>query len=536
MEGNVNWTTVYQEFGKVLEKEGLEAGDLEHYALAAYLTGKDKESFRELEHAHQSYLDQGETRKAVRCAFWLGMMFMNAGERARSGGWLAKGERLLNEKRVLGCPEEGLFLVPKGLAALSSGNGTQALKFFSMAEKAGGQFGDADLTVLGRLGHGQALVQQGEIPQGLKLLDETLVILETDKVFPIAIGIVYCAVIETFRKAWDLHRAQEWTLALSRWCQAQAGIVPFRGQCLVRQAEVLRFRGDWKNALEECENACQLLTRPPGEPAAGEAFYLKADLYRLLGNYGASEGCYLEASKWGRPPQPGLALLRLALGNGQAAATSIQNVLTEAKDIKKRAALLPAAVWIFLSIKGLDKAGEFARELSTLSGKFNSPYLHAASRFASGALAFAMEDNHKALDQLQEALKFWKKGPLPYETAQARELKGLVYQKLKDHDNAETELGAAQWIYGQLGAKPDVKRIQKTLKRRNYQNDYGLTLRELQVLQLVTTGKTNKSIGEELFISQRTVDRHVSNIFDKLSVSSRAEATTCAIRNKIIDE
>ena len=530
------WTETYKQLRKADQELALEPQDLETFALAAYLTGKDAEGFKILERAHQGYLNREKTVQAIRCAFWLGLMLMNAGEKARSSGWMARVERLLNEKKVPDCAEKGLILIPEALGALSAGDDARAQKLFGRAVAIGEKFTDTDLIALGRLGHGQAMIQQGEVAKGIKLLDETMITVETEEVFPVVHGIVYCAVIETCRKVWDLRRAQEWTSALTRWCAAQPDIVPFRGQCLVRRAEILQFHGEWSKALEESMEACALLTRPPGEPAAGEAYYLKAGLHRLLGDFEVAEECYREAAKWGRKPQPGLALLRLAQGQKDAAETSIRNTLQETKDTKYRAELLPAVVSIMLAVKKTAEAVEATKELCDIANLFDAPYLYAISSYCQGAVFLAAGSVQPALEHLQKALKFWNILHLPYETACTSELKGLVYREMKDKDNSELELAAAKWIFEQLRAMPDLERVNRLLNKEPVYQTHGLTLRELQVLRRVASGKTNKFVAGELFISERTVDRHVSNIFNKLGVSSRVEATTFAFKNKILDE
>jgi DNA-binding CsgD family transcriptional regulator len=278
-----------------------------------------------------------------------------------------------------------------------------------------------------------------------------------------------------------------------------------------------------------------LLTRPPGEPAAGEAYYRKAELHRLLGDFEEAEDSYREAAKWGRKPQPGLALLRLAQGQNDAAVTSIRNTLQENKDTKKRAELLPAVVSIMISVKQTGEALEAAKELCGIASEFDAPYLYAMCAYCQGAVFLAEENVQLALEYLQKALKFWNSLNLPYESARTRELKGLVYRELNDKDNSDAELAAAQWIFEQLRAMPDLERVNRLLNRKRDHETHGLTLREHQVLTGVASGKTNKSVANELFISERTVDRHVSNIFNKLGVSSRVEATTFALRNKMLD-
>src|SRR5690606_6903291 len=339
-----------------------------------------------------------------RCAFWLGLMFMNAGERVRSSGWMARGERILNNEHNQDCPEKGLFLIPAALESLYTGQPANAQKLFEQAAITGEHFGDPDLIVLGRLGHGQALIQQGSVADGIKLIDETMITVEGMKIFPVVKGIVYCAAIETCRKVWDLRRAQEWTSALTRWCDAQPDIIPFRGQCLARRAEIIQFHGEWVKALEETSNACKLLTRRSGEPAAGEAYYRKAELQRLLGDFEGAEGSYREAAKWSRNPQPGLALLRLAQGERNAAVTSINNTLRETKDTRKRAELLPAVVNIMIAAARIEEALEATKELYGIANEFNTPYLCAMSAHCQGAALLAKGDTQAALEHVQKAL------------------------------------------------------------------------------------------------------------------------------------
>lgn len=527
------WTETYTSLFKADKERALEPVELETLALAAFLTGKDTECFEILERAHHGYLNREKTEKAVRCAFWLGLMLINAGEKARGSGWMARIERLLSDEQRPECAEKGLLLIPSALGALSSGEAANAQKHFEQAVIIGEKFGDIDLIALGRLGKGQAMIQQGIVAKGIKLLDETMIIVETEEIFPLVKGIIYCAVIETCRKIWDLRRAQEWTLVLSRWIDSQPDILPFRGQCLVRRAEIFQLHGEWPIALEQSHDACKLLTQPPGQPAAGEAYYLQAELKRLLGDFEEAERCYMEAAKWGKKPQPGLALLRLEQGLNGDAETSIGNTLKETKEIKRRAELLPGFVKIMLAVKRTEEAQQATKDLQLIAVKFNTPYLYAISSYCQGSVLIEEGNFQLSLEHLNKALKIWDTLHLPYESALTRELIGLVYRELNDKDNSNLELAAAKWVYGQLNAQPDLDRINMMKNGSSGHESHGLSLRELQVLRLVISGKTNKSVAGELFISERTVDRHVSNIFNKLNVSSRVEATSFAFKNQI---
>jgi DNA-binding NarL/FixJ family response regulator len=110
---------------------------------------------------------------------------------------------------------------------------------------------------------------------------------------------------------------------------------------------------------------------------------------------------------------------------------------------------------------------------------------------------------------------------------------GLACRELGDQDGAEMELDAARWVFSQLAAAPDLARVE-ALSGKAHAGAGGLTARELQVLRLVAAGETNKAIAAELFVSERTVDRHMSNIYAKLGVSSRAAATAHAYQHGLI--
>jgi hypothetical protein len=214
------WGDAYAGFAASDTQARLEPADLEGAALAAYLTGRDDACEVFWVRAHRAWLDRGDVRRAARCAFWLGLPLLLKGEMARGGGWLARGARLLDE---LGgnCSERGLMLVPVGLRALAGGDPPSALETFGLVEEIGERFGDPDVLAFGRLGQGQALIAVGQVPHGVSLLDEAMVAVTADDVSPIATGIVYCAVLLACQDSFDLARAEEWTAALSRWCDSQ---------------------------------------------------------------------------------------------------------------------------------------------------------------------------------------------------------------------------------------------------------------------------------------------------------------------------
>jgi DNA-binding CsgD family transcriptional regulator len=526
------WAGAFAQLSAADRQDPLGPEDLELLATAAYLVGRDDDGAEFGTRAHHAFLARGEVERAVRCAFWLAYAYLNRGDHARGGGWMARARRLLDDGQ-LDCVERGYLLFPGALQALVEGDATAAGADFDQVARIGARFGDPDLMALGRLGLGGARLLEGETVAGVALLDEAMVAVEADEVSPVVAGIVYCAVIESCQEIYDLGRAQQWTAALTRWCAAQPELVPFRGQCLVHRSEIMALHGAWPDAMEEAERAAERLSDPPGHPAAGLAYYQQGELHRLRGEFARAEEAYRQASQWGRDPQPGLALLRLAQGQVDTAAAAIRRVVDEAADRVSRSRLLPAQVEILLAAGEVEAAGAAAGELTRLADDLGAPYLTAVAAHANGAVLLAQGDPRAALGALRPAWTAWQELEVPYEAGRVRALIGLACRELGDRDCAELELAAARLVFRELAAAPDLARVE-ALSGGAAAGAGGLTPRELEVLRLVAAGETNRAIAADLFVSERTVDRHMSNILAKLGVSSRAAATAHAYQHGLI--
>jgi DNA-binding CsgD family transcriptional regulator len=345
---------------------------------------------------------------------------------------------------------------------------------------------------------------------------------------------VYCGVILGCREVYETRRAQEWTEALSQWCGRQPDLVAFTGRCLIHRAELLQLRGDWPGALDEARRASARLVDSYNRPAAAQASYRLGELHRLRGELAAADDAYRTASRYGLEPQPGRALLRLAQGRARTAASSIRRVLAETTEPLRRASLLPAYVEILLTGGDVGSAQEACRELTGISGRFESDLLSAIASHCAGAVELARGDAEAALVELRHAWRGWQKVEAPYEGARTRELLGVTCRALGDEDSAALELEAAREVYNGLGAAPDLVRLRRVSSTDRRTGTSGLTSRELEVLALVAEGKTNRSIAADLFISEKTVARHVSNIFAKLGLSTRAAATAYAYEHELV--
>ena len=526
------WADAFAELSTADRTASLEPDELERFATAAYLVGKDDESVAVWERAHQALLRRGERRRAVACAGWIVFVLINGGQAAPAGGWIARGLRLLEDEEG-DCPERGFLLVPSALLRALGGDWPGAEAIAGEAAALGTRFGDSDLVTLARNVEGRALIAQGRPVDGMRLLDEAMAAVVADEVCEMVAGAVYCSVIEACQLVFDLRRAQEWTAALSRWCDSQPDLVPFSGDCLVHRAEILELHGAWLDALDAARQAAERLRHRP-QPAVGAALYRQGELHRLAGRFAEAEEAYRQSSRWGRDAQPGLALLRFGRGEIDAAAAAIRTALDGAAARPARSRLLPAAVEIWCAAGDVAAARDAAGELSAVAAGLDSPWLRAQAGQADGEVLLVEGDARAALGRLRSAWAAWQALEVPYEAARVRVLIGLACRRLGDEATAEMELDAARWIFEDLGASHDLARTQALSATAASKPPGPLTARELEVLRLVTTGKTNRAIAAELFLSEKTVARHVSNIFGKLGLSSRAAATAYAYEHDLV--
>lgn len=526
-----SWEQAYAYFHATDAEHPLDAEDLELLGRAAYLTGRDTDYVRALERAYHHRAAKGQHEKAAEAAFWLAFNLMGRGATAQAGGWLSRAEHLVAPSDQ-DCAVRGLLMVPTALHHLMAGDATTSLELFTRAHELGRRCGDAELEALGALGEGQSWIALGEPTRGLARLDEVMVAVTAGEVSPIVSGLVYCAVISACQETYEVQRAAEWTRALSSWCDAQPDLVPFRGQCLVHRAQILQFKGAWQEALEQVRLACRRLSDPPGQPAVGMALYEEGELFRLHGQHPAAEEAYRAASRCGHETQPGLALLRLAQGNLDAARAGILRALDECHG-HLRPPLLAAAVEIELAAGRVAEARGVAAELADLGGDGAADVLRAMSAQATGAVLIAEGDPRAALERLRRAWDLWRDLDAPYLGARVRHLRALACLELGDHDAAQMELDAAAEVFGQLGAGPDLAALER-LGTPTPPAGGRLTVREVQVLREVASGKTNRAVADGLFLSEKTVARHLSNIFAKLDVSSRSAATAYAYEHHLV--
>jgi DNA-binding CsgD family transcriptional regulator len=531
--GQRRWSEARRLLEAAEELSPLSPADYESLTMARYLLSTDNAGFGVLEEAHRTFLARGDVPRAAKIAFSLGMNLVNRGENASGQGWIARARRLLDDAD-LDCAERGYLLMPAAIQAAQAGDLDTAVAIFREAIGIAKRFGDNDLVNLTRHAEGRALLRTRARDAGFSIIDEVMVSVTSGEVSPVVAGIIYCSIIEALHEVYDLRRARDWTAAMERWCAGQPDLVIYRGECMVHHAHTLQIGGEWEKALEESVRACARFLGPPPHPAAGSAFYQEGELHRLTGRFVESEAAYVQAGALGRNPQPGLALLRLAQGRVDSAYSTIKRVLSESRDPMERASILPACVDIMIEAGDLDGARSAASELAEIAAATGSLYLQGLASQETGATQLAAGQVLAGLQELRAACRIWQDLDAVHHAARVRLLIGLACRRLGDEDSARLELDGARQVFAQLGAEPDLVRIDELERKGSRDRPGGLTGREVELLNLLATGKTNREIAQQLTISEKTVARHVSNIFNKIGVSSRAAATAYAYRHDLV--
>ena len=525
------WPEACDAFLAADQRSLLAVEDLELFAESAQILGRRDDAVRALERSFHARAEAGEIKFALRSAFWLWQAWALSSEFARASGWMARARRLTAENA--GTTEHGWLLVTDAYGQIAAAAPDAAVAMLVMAAELGARDGDPDLVAFATTMCGRALIKAGKLKEGVSRLDEAMLQVTAGDLSPRARSMLYCSAIATCHETGELARAQEWTLALGSWLDGipQLGGVYF-GNCRIYRSQLMRLRGAWPQAIHELQVACQDLSQGSGRLVVGHAFYQLGEMHRLQGSPEA-EAAYRRAGEYGAPTQPGLALLRLQQEEIDTAASAIRRALRETEALLDRFQLLPAFVRIMLAAGDLDAAREGAVELGRVAHVYDTAAVRAEAAHAEGELTLAERRPESALPILRRAARAWRQLNAPYETARVSIAIATACRALSDEEAALLELESARSVFAELGARPDLERVEVMIDPGPAAHAHGLTSRELEVLRLVASGKTNRAIAAELYLSERTVHRHVTNIFGKLGVGSRTAAVAYAIEHHL---
>lgn len=522
-----DWLVAYDQLAGVGD-DALLAADFADLATAAFLVGRHNDCVHALDRAHHAHLASGDITAAVRCAFWLAMTLMDRGESAVAAGWISRARRLLAD--VDGDPVEyGYVTFVEMIRAAAAGRFPEALESAVVVTDYGRRFSDPDLLSAGLMSQGRCLMYAGRVQEALVLLDESMVAVVAGEVSPIFAGHIYCSVIEGCQEISDYGRVAEWTEALTTWSSAQHGLLPFTGQCALHRGQLMRFRGAFPDAVREFEAAVARYVAAGWMPPAGKALAELGEVHRVLGDLGQARGALLRAVEVGHDPQPLQALLALDGGRAEAAAATARRLLAEPRDPIHRSQLLPSLIDVLLAVGELDSAEPLAAELSELATVVGTPALHALASRALGSVLVHRRDPDRAIEPLRRALHAFVDLRNPYEAARTRLLLSQALAAVGDDESAVIEQETARRTFAELGTAPPLAGSDRLHSVR----PGGLSAREAEVLGLVADGLSNQQIARKLQLSEKTVARHLSNIFRKLDVGSRTAAAAYAFEHGI---
>ena len=513
--GAQDWATAAASFDAVAA-DRLRADDLAAYADAVWWLGRIEDNLRLSAAAYNAFLADSLPADAALTATVLGIFHTARGDDPQAAGWLGRAGRLAED--VPECTAHGYlmnFTVVE--ASLMAGRPAAAAEGARRVQDLGRRIAAPDLVAVGLNGEGRALIRAGHLVDGLALLDEAMVTVLDGQLAPFISGTLYCHTIAACHEIADIRRMARWTELAERWLSTFPAAVFFGGLCGVHRAQLLLLRGEWAEAEQDALRIVMDLDANRIDYAA-EAWYVVAEARRLRGDPSAADA-YDEAHARGRDPQPGRALLRLQNGDSAGAAASARAaVAAVGTDPLRRAPLCAAAVEIAVAAGRLDDAAVAASELASTAATYPTSGLEAMAAAARGAVLLAEGRAEEALPVLRDACRRWHELGATYAAASTCVRLAEAYRALGDETSAAAEVARAQATYERLGAH-----------RPMPESPEGLTRRECEVVVLVADGRSNREIGEKLFISDRTVARHLTNIFFKIGVTSRTQAARYAI-------
>ena len=408
------------------------------------------------ERAYQAYLAGDDRPAAARAAAYVSRNYISAGQGAIGKAWLQRAERAL--EGVPESAENARVLRFRASVLLHEGRAQEAAELADEALEIATRHAHPDIQALALQAKGMALVVLGEAEEGVALQDEATVAAVSGDLSPTATGMIYCNAIAECARMLDYRRAGEWTEAAKRWCERQA-ISGFPGICRVYRAEIMRLRGAWPDAEQEVRRACVELKDHGIDAFAGGGLYELGEIRLRMGDVEGAEDAFRQAHALGFEPYPGLALVRLAQGRIDQAASAINRAVSDAADPLTRAKLLPAQVSIALEVEDLDTAAQAAEALDGIATTFGTPAFAAHAATARAALALARGEASQARRELRRAIGIWTELDFPYELAEARVLLGLAHRAEGDEDAASLELAAARARFEELGARGQVARV-----------------------------------------------------------------------------
>ncbi len=488
--------------------------DLRALASCEWWLGDQEACLDHLEAAFRSLSRAGEEMAAAEAALVIALIRLTRAEITVGTAWVRRARRILAD-----LPDGRGHAYEVSLTASMDLDGTGSLwpaESVSRMQELADKLRLPDVAALSAVVSGMHAIRAGRTAEGFAQLDEAMLCVVSDEVEAEWAGDVLCTTIHVCHELGDFRRMADWTRATEAWCAARGSNVVYAGVCRVHRLELQSVSGDWDAAEQALQRACEdLASDHPW--VAGEGWYQVGEIRRLRGDAPGARTAYALARAAGIDPVPGEALLVLAEGHPERAAALVATSLEE-RDRVSRVRLLRPGVEIALAAGRPAMARTLLGELEAAARDFASDGFRAWAAHAGGILAVHDGDADDAIGRLQEALDLFRGLRQPWEQANVLTWLASAHELRGDDASAGPLREQAAAIFERLGAPP-------VSVRPSAGTDAGpLTARERQIVELVAQGKANRQIADELFISEKTVSRHLANVYVKLGVGSRTAA------------
>ncbi|MDQ1058689.1 ATP/maltotriose-dependent transcriptional regulator MalT [Arthrobacter globiformis] len=520
-----DWAAARRGFGAARLRAPLDAPDLDALASSAWWLGDTSAALATAEELYHRLATDGDRTGAAMAALNLSLRWGTRGDLAVASGWLNRARRML-EGLPEGPPSGYLLYLEAGMTMDVEGDPAPARAAAATVEALAVRFGDPALACFARVLSGLARVREGQTEAGFRDLDEAMLPVLAGQVPQEWAGDIYCTVTHLCHVLGDFSRMRSWTTAMERWTAGQSRTFVYADVTRVHELQLLCTEGNWDAAERELRPLSDRLAQSHGW-MAGAGYYELGEISRLRGDPAGALDAYARARALGVEPQPGEAWLHLATGERGLALEELRVALAECGPLDK-ARLLLAATELAGACGDGDLAATYCAELEQTAARYSSPGLRAWASHTRGVVLLAAARPADALSAFEAAGRIYRDQRARYSTAVIHELESSCRRSLGYPEAADADLATAAAIYRQLGAAPDLQRLQANLQRIRGSAPGGLTAREAEVLALVSGGASNRQVADALVISEKTVGRHLANIFGKIGVSSRTGAAAWA--------
>ena len=489
------------------------------------------------EAAYRAYREESDLRSAARLATLIGVDYWDfRGDSAVANGWLQRAEHVLESLDV--SPEHGWLHLYHGFGGLMFANDPQeAHRRLDLLEALIPQLGSTDIEVMAIGLRGLTMIREGAVAEGMGLMDEAMTAAVGGEMKDLAaIGNMCCSLIYACEAVADYDRAAQWCERASEFCK-RLGLDAFFAICRNYYATVLIWRGAWDEADAELSAALKALqTNRPSY--ALESLAKLGELRRRQGRIEEASAILAQAEPH-RTAVFGQAAIALDLDDTDTAIDLLQRLLRRVgeEDQAERVFIFELLARAYLRAGQIEAAEALLASMDAIAGDIGTVPLAATVMATRGAIELEKGAVEQAKQCFEDAIDLFLDTNASFEAARMRIDCARALESQGRNAAAMQQAMIAQTTFSQLGAELYRQRASEIVARlsgglgkppSDEALAYGLTAREAEVLWLIAAGKTNQDIARELFLSIRTVERHISTVYEKLGLQGRAARAAAA--------